>query len=101
MTTFDYSALETRVVLEYLASTRVAAPPRQVMRVPLAYLTRAERRALKITAQTVALADLATIDEDADARYVFIPVERWEAAHAGKPDRAKQRAQQREHARKR
>lgn len=80
---FDYGALEMRT----LATG------------PLVHrLNRAERRALKITAQQKALAELAEIDAPTPA----LPLPSSVGA-SRKPtlDRMEQRARQREHARKR
>ncbi len=98
MTTFDYAALEMRVVLEYLSMNK-AAP---LSYVNLSALNRAERRALKVTHQTRALADLATIDEGESEPHVVVSRDALEKARTQKkPDRTKQRDLQREHARKR
>jgi len=98
--TFDYAALEMRAVLEYLSMNKKAP----LGYVNLSALNRAERRALKVTCQTRALADLATIDEDESEPYVLVPrdaLKKALRARKPKPDRTKQRDRQREHARKR
>lgn len=97
MTTFDYAALEMRVVLEYLSMNKTV----ELGYVNLSALNRAERRALKVTHQTRALADLATIDEGNESRVLVSRDALKKALRARKPDRTKQRARQREHARKR
>lgn len=98
MMTFDYAALEMRAVLEYLSMNKKAP----LGYVNLSALNRAERRALKVTCQTRALADLAAIDEGESEPYVLVPRDALKKAlRARKPDRTKQRDRQREHARKR